>query len=1056
MSHRSVFVAVILLQLLQGGAENLTAWLQGLSIDLPRDLPNISIQLPFGYDLVLHIEGGTCNDMTAGGVQVKNANTTMEEISFEVELSGLGISCHILADAALQRHRALVGTGPISVALRLASNSSVDIGTRTSILQDAAAPLPAQVELSHWSSELHISTLHFSGRSLPGRLVAAMLDSLRPLLRAERFVNATMFTAASWLCRGPLSRAVMNLSNSVRSSGVLRPATPLPAPALGAGAVDLHQLLHSGTFAHVMQSLLEDVFHVSDVNYFMRILQKALAFMNPTLPSGKRFHLRWVTQFGSLHVDGDPVRCSVQRPAMFGEVSAHVVHPHVDMESMKCLTHINVSFLPSGSIIHASVLNMSLDVSAWATDVDVNATVLAAMSRKQLFASYELDQMQHVGCMLRALVPTDDPRIPGLAFLDLSGSVVKPRLGLAARGEDMLLGDLCAVIVAGFFALSTGLQPAIALLLRGNGMAMLRDVMNNRTAAKVERPSDCPATNFSTGLYEPVTLAAEGFTGAFFAAGVMATAATAAAAVKARRSAPNTGTGTVRQGPAPASNQTASARLPIARHSTLGASLSRQRIVSTRASRLLSVVTLGTIGLFCVSATGMQVVLRAKAHTDSPSPGSPSSASLQDIFDFTMWKVLENFWLSGCYPLLILVSLWSILWPVAKLIMLLYCWHAPARLLSPMRRGPLLLFLDQVGKFSLFDPFLFIMFLVGLRLKWQGHDIIGGDPGLARFTLAAEPGIGFYFLFLGTILSLAIGECMLWCHREAEQVRTRYEAAATPRSTPLTTPRITPHTSLAGSAVTSASPAREPLVDGHAQVSVITASEGGNAHALSEPLAAPLSGTCEAGWTCRALIWVLVLCAFGVTICSVVVAAYAYRWSGVIGAAKLVLKEPIEDTFSIFDVLRGLLWSYSETFLSKAAVCFLFTAFGFFVILAPVLHTSLVMALWVVPLKPRRQYQCYVAAVTCGAWSAMDVFTIAVLASMLGGEEFGIQSFIQFIVEHGNGQPICDFIKDNFNVKCIGFSPGLLPGVFVLVGAAVLQHLAGHAVSREFKRILDS
>merc|ERR1719265_171956 len=89
----------------------------------------------------------------------------------------------------------------------------------------------------------------------------------------------------------------------------------------------------------------------------------------------------------------------------------------------------------------------------------------------------------------------------------------------------------------------------------------------------------------------------------------------------------------------------------------------------------------------------------------------------------------------------------------------------------------MLSFLDQVGKFSLFDPLLFTMFLGGFRLAWKGT-CNGSNCGLV---LQAVPQIGFYFLFLGTVLSLVIGETMLWCDRESQALRARYISKASSR-----------------------------------------------------------------------------------------------------------------------------------------------------------------------------------------------------------------------------------------------------------------------------------
>ncbi|CAE8581444.1 unnamed protein product [Polarella glacialis] len=114
----------------------------------------------------------------------------------------------------------------------------------------------------------------------------------------------------------------------------------------------------------------------------------------------------------------------------------------------------------------------------------------------------------------------------------------------------------------------------------------------------------------------------------------------------------------------------------------------------------------------------------------------------------------------GSYFVWFAMVLFSLVWPYVKLLLMLHVWIAPV---STKTRGPLLMFLDQVGKWSLTDNFILFLFVVLFWISWTGSDVVEG--GSASFRLKCSPSVEMNTFLGGTILSLLLGHAVLWTHR---------------------------------------------------------------------------------------------------------------------------------------------------------------------------------------------------------------------------------------------------------------------------------------------------
>eukprot|EP00472_Partenskyella_glossopodia_P000861 CAMPEP_0197544030 /NCGR_PEP_ID=MMETSP1318-20131121/68555_1 /TAXON_ID=552666 /ORGANISM="Partenskyella glossopodia, Strain RCC365" /LENGTH=266 /DNA_ID=CAMNT_0043103405 /DNA_START=898 /DNA_END=1698 /DNA_ORIENTATION=- len=128
--------------------------------------------------------------------------------------------------------------------------------------------------------------------------------------------------------------------------------------------------------------------------------------------------------------------------------------------------------------------------------------------------------------------------------------------------------------------------------------------------------------------------------------------------------------------------------------------------------------------------------------------------------------------------------------------------------------------------------------------------------------------------------------------------------------------------------------------------------------------------------------------------------------------------------------------------------------------LAPLLHMFVLMILWWVPMTARPQYFVFAIAEVLNAWSALDVFVISIIASILELEQFAafmVGSKCDFI------QPFIEkYLKRYLNGydECFTVVATLSDGCWVLFTAVIVSWIVAQAVMRMchiamFERLAD-
>ena len=154
---------------------------------------------------------------------------------------------------------------------------------------------------------------------------------------------------------------------------------------------------------------------------------------------------------------------------------------------------------------------------------------------------------------------------------------------------------------------------------------------------------------------------------------------------------------------------------------------------------VIPILLVGTIALLASSnlSTGATVDL-------SVSLGAGSGIrtwNVPALFTFSLGNTAVNLFQARSFALFFLVVGFSGVWPYTKLLLMMKAWLMSA---PPQRRGRLLLMLDALGKFSLVDTYVLVVFLVAFRY----HLDLGGVA--AAVDVYVSPHYGFYSFLIAT------------------------------------------------------------------------------------------------------------------------------------------------------------------------------------------------------------------------------------------------------------------------------------------------------------------
>ena len=515
--------------------------------------------------------------------------------------------------------------------------------------------------------------------------------------------------------------------------------------------------------------------------------------------------------------------------------------------------------------------------------------------------------------------------------------------------------------------------------------------------------------------------------------------------------------------------------------------------------RALPLAVLGNVALFVSSnaAAGADVLLSATAADDAGTV----RADAPPIFEFTLANSVTDMWAAGVYPLSALIAVLSGGWPYLKLVAIAAAWCSPDWILACLRvgRASTLRVVDALGKWSLIDAFVMVLFRVAFRFRAQTRD----DDAWAAVDVRVAPKWGFHAFVLATVVSLGVGHVARRCASGTGDARETGEAGPVPECLNETFGA----SDVDESAVEVDAESLETLLDAIAAADtparaaeVAASGIGGGGTAPPERLDAPPDAAAKkvatwrlarpedargmlapvfayvfavpagrhpsrdeddtvriargvAGATTFALAWAAV--AFVV---AGSVPAIEFEFRGLAGAA---LGDARARRYSLFSLIDGgSAWESQEPISTARMVLCAFA------VLAPLVHIMSVAILWLAPATPRERRALLAAAETAAAWASLDVFLVSAVAAVAQ-----ISRFAGFIVGDA-----CDAVDaavaalesaakrqsgdaDPFGLKgqdvCFDVRAKTKGGVWMLVVAALSAGAATRFVAKHAERAVE-
>ena len=373
------------------------------------------------------------------------------------------------------------------------------------------------------------------------------------------------------------------------------------------------------------------------------------------------------------------------------------------------------------------------------------------------------------------------------------------------------------------------------------------------------------------------------------------------------------------------------------------------------------------------------------------------------LFDFSLINSVHDMWLAGSEVLSTVVAVFSGVWPYLKLVLMLISFMLPTSILSHKRREKILLILDATGKFSILDSYVLIMMMVAFHFHVE---VPLSDQSKAKegsivdiFCLAAY---GFITLIIGTLISLFLSHVITHLHRHLDEHpdQNKGEKAENYKS-----------------------------------------------------IMSFAKNKCISDTPFRIFISSMIFITLGLVIIGSVTKCFSFYFHGLAGYALNLLDYPDHRDFSIIKL--GL--DVRDVYENPDAPEIIFTQFiYFFTILAiPIAFLVILIILWFVPMSRRAQKFLYSIAEILNAWSCIDVFVIALLASVLQ-----IAQFAEFMV--GDKCDSIDPIIHNYFSKtldghdsCFEVQTYLLEGSWLFFAAAITFFIASFVILKVCRNALN-
>lgn len=290
-----------------------------------------------------------------------------------------------------------------------------------------------------------------------------------------------------------------------------------------------------------------------------------------------------------------------------------------------------------------------------------------------------------------------------------------------------------------------------------------------------------------------------------------------------------------------------------------------------------------------------------------------------NIYAFSLGSTISEMAKAGVYMLMLLITFCSGVWPYAKIVLMVASWVTSTRRLSPVRREKILYLVDALGKFSLIDAYVLVLMMVAFRYKLEFE-------GVGALNVYVTPKYGFYSFLFATIVSLVSGHAVLFLHRKTM------------------IPSI-------------------PVYSGR--------KESLSRHVFDDKRG---RGLVRLTKRFRRLILAVLLIDFAFILVGGCLKSFHFTFNGAAGTA---LGEDRIRSFSLITIGEHIRHSVQDQ--SSFGISWIQTTYFFFALVMPIVCLISMVALFLAPMTLKRQQKVFLIVEVSNAWSAIEVFVIAIL-----------------------------------------------------------------------------
>lgn len=391
---------------------------------------------------------------------------------------------------------------------------------------------------------------------------------------------------------------------------------------------------------------------------------------------------------------------------------------------------------------------------------------------------------------------------------------------------------------------------------------------------------------------------------------------------------------------------------------------------------------------------------------------------VDDVFELTLSGTIADLFSFDLGLLGVVVALASGCWPYVRVLGTLLCMLMPPNMLHPQTRGSTLRMLDFFGKWAVVDQFLIVILVVvldvtvPLRSSATSFSFLGGDIDI---NVALVPSWGVYGFFMGASLSLLFSHVVSHAHRKV--------------TSPTSVTAV--HRGLSRSAVRAMQ--HKERLSKHVFRPVLPRGNGRGEQRMRMRLGTAARFYASAGpAVCLALLGA-----------SLFADAVTFTYLGAGGKAIAAAEAGAEAvSFSVVDIMATL-QSQGDTALQVVGIAFIQFFFFFTVLVAPLAQQVLLLVGFWAPLSLKEQRYVWVSLEMLAAWSALEVFVVALVAAVANVGPFvslAVRKLCVDIDEFIDDWVVPFGLLDEEEGTCFTVS-GQLEVAFVLVAVAALLNL---------------